>query len=84
MTHSSNARLTVNTGFGRDVAAKITRTRSRNDSERAIDATRAYLAKFRGYAGSLAPRTSSGSIVGGVANSAGACAIRACAMGPFR
>src|SRR4029453_11515724 len=37
-----------------------------------------------GYAGSLAPSTSSGSMAGGTANSAGACALRGCAIGPAR
>ena len=48
-------------------------------AERLVRATDATLAAGirRGYAGSLAPSTSSGSIVGGAANRVGACAIRA-------
>jgi hypothetical protein len=64
-------------------AATITRTSSLSELVRATDATQAACER-RGYAGSLAPSTSSDSIAGGTVNSTDACAMRACAIGPFR
>jgi hypothetical protein len=63
--------------------ATIARTSSLGESVRAIDALQAFRQR-RSYAGFLAPSTSSGSIAGGAAKSVDACAIRACAIGPFR